>query len=373
MYKYLCQVIFCLTLINGCRDNSTEGIKSIGTKEFMELIDTISIEINAELLGKYPHWTISYDNYFVGYNYHLHRIDVFNLDQSSFSHSIQLDKRGPNGISSVGYVIKIGDEYLVEGGLFYYRISIDGSIISKIAFKDFDLSKDGYLFYQKGPGLRNYKDLSLDLENNCIYQPVYKYREDGSIDFSSFFMCSVDYINWTSAIIRVKYPEEFVKSYAENSFLGGGHMLRIDHFLVFNFPGSNEVYEYDTKTFHLRIYDPIILNKSEMIINIGDYGNDSFEANFTGQMFSPRYLAVKYNAKGKNYYRLHKTKAKKDDMSDANYYLIKMNCSFKTVAQYNLGDLFSPIFQIHRGYLYFAPQIVDEDALHTLKLYRIKG
>ncbi len=373
MNNYIRFTIFCLTVMSGCGNHSTKEIKSVSTIKFINLIDTISIEIQADLLGKYLHWTISDDNFFVAYNHHLHRIDVFSLDQMSFNHSIQLYKRGPNGISSVGDVLKIGDNYIIDSGSYYYRISKEGSVINKIAHKEFNISKNGYIFYQKGPGFSNFEDISLDKENNCIYRPIYKYQEDGDIDFSSLFMCSINFVNWTSGIIQIKYPETFVESYLETVFLGDGNMLRNGHLLIFNFPGANEVYVYNTITQQLKTHDPFILNRNKMKINLSDYSNDAFLANFYGQQLSPRYLGIKYNGTNNTYYRMHKTKARGENMFDTDYFLIKMDSNFNTVAQYKLGDNFSPIFQIHNGYLYFAPQAVDEDALYNLKLYKIKG
>lgn len=371
MYKNILQFIFGLMLIYSCGQNPAAKIMSVRTKEFLEMVDTISIEINADLLGKYARWAISEDNYLVAYNHWLHKIDIFDLEQKIFSHSIQLDKRGPNGISSVGHVIKIGDEYFIKGGYFYNRISKEGAIISKKAIKDFSPSQDGYIFFQKGVGIRNFYELSSDIMNFCIFQPIYKYQESGAIDFSSSFMCSIDVFHWTTNLIKVNFPELVVKSFPKTGFLGDASMLRNGHVLVFNFPGGNEVYAYDTISQYLTIHDPIILNRDEMKIDIRDYGNDNFYASANGQRLSPRYLGVRYNAHSNTYYRLHKTKG--ESISEANYSLIKMDSNFNTLIQYNLGDLFNPIFQMHDGYLYFAPRVVNEDALYNLKLYRIKG
>ncbi len=373
MTKYLFYLFFCLFVIYGCRQKPAEGIKLVSKAEFTALVDTISIKINAEQLGKYGSFKISDDNYLGGYNRFMYCLDFFSLDQRSFSHSVQLEKRGPNGISSVVDWHKIGDEYFIKSGYFLNRISKDGTIISKKAIKDLEVSKDGYMFFQKGPGIRNFDERSSDMKNFSIFQPIYKYQEDGSINLSSYFMCSIDVIHWTTNLIKVNFPELVVESFPKTGFLGDASMLRKDHVLVFNFPGGNEVYTYDTIRERLTIHDPIIINRNEMKIDIGDYGNDSFNASAYGQMYSPRYFGVKYDAKNNTYYRIHKTKARGESMFDADFFLIKMDSNFNTLVQYNLGRLFNPKFQIHNGDLYFTSSSVDKDALYHLKLYRIKG
>ena len=109
MSKYTLYLFFYLFIIYGCEQNTAEGIKSVSKEKFIALVDTISIEISSEQLGKYYNFHISDDNYLIGYNKHLHRLDVFNLDQRAYSYSVQLEKRGPNGILSVLYFLKIGD------------------------------------------------------------------------------------------------------------------------------------------------------------------------------------------------------------------------------------------------------------------------
>jgi len=363
MERYLIILLICLPSIYGCRQNPTEGVKSVTTNEFIQLVDTISIEINADLLGDYYYWTISKDNYLVGYNRFLHQIDVFNLDKEIFSHSVKLSKRGPNGILSSTYVLKTEDEYILGDGLAYYRITDEGTIIKKALRSDLTPSKEGFLFFSKRMASRNYDDFSIDKDRNYIYQPIYRY-EDNSIDFSSFFMCYIDYVNWTSDVVEITYPESYVKSYTETSFLGDGCMLRNGRSMVFNFPGSNEIYVFDTVSQNTKVYDPFISNNQEMQISYTK--NRSIGHH-------PRFLSVKYNAKNNSYYRLHKTQAKGKNFSETDYFLIKMDSNFNTVVQYKLGSLFAPNYRIHKGYLYFTAKDVDKDALYNLKLYRVKG
>ncbi len=374
MNKYTYYLLFSHFVIYGCGNNSAEKIQVFSKAEFIQMVDTISIEITSDLLGKYGRFTISEDNYFVGVNHFFNCIDVFSLDKRTFSHSIQFEKRGPNGIPGIGNVIKIGDEYIIKSGSYYYRVSREGLIIKKISLKDSDFFKNGYVYNTKGkgPNTVNFTEISHDIERQCVFKQLYKFREDGNIDTSSYFMCSIDLADWTTDLIKVKYPEPYVESFPKTGFLGDGQMLRNGHFLIFNFPGGNEVYAYDTITQHLAIHDPFIHNRNEMKIDIGDYGNDYDRARLIGQMNSPRYLGVKYNAYSNTYYRVHKTKARKNKMFDVDYFLIKMDSNFNTIAQYNIGDLFYT-FQIHDGYLYFAPKDIDKDALHTLKLCRMKG
>ncbi len=363
MKKFICQVILGLAFIYGCEQKQAQEIKLVSKEEFIQLVDTISIAIKHDLLGDYYYWTISEDDYYVAYHHMLHRIDVFDLNNLTFSHSIPLEKRGPDGVPSTMYVLKTGDEYVLSNAQYYYRITNDGSIVSKAAISKFSASKDGFLFYQKRLASRNYDDLSIDKDRNYIYRPIYKY-DDKRIDYSSFFMCYIDYMNWTSDVIKVTYPESYVKTYTETSFLGDGCMLRNGHSMVFNFPGSNEIYVFDTVLQNTKVYDPFISNKEEMQIGYNEN---------MGIRYHPRFLSVKYNAKSNSYYRLHKTQAKGENFSETDYFLINMDSNFNTIVQYNLGDLFNPRYRIHKGYLYFTAKDVDKDALYNLKLYRIKG
>ncbi len=374
MSKYTLYLLFSLFVIFGCGNNSTEKIQVFSKEEFIDMVDTISIAINPDLLGKYGRFHISDDNYLVGYNRFLHRIDVFNLDQRSFSHSIQLDYKGPNGIPSAGDVFKIGDEYIIRSNPFHYRISENGSVIGKITIRDSALIKDGYRSGMGGARIVNFRETSVDIERQCIFKQLYKFQEDIreaiNIDSTAYFMCSIDLVNWTTDIIKLKYPKPYVESFPQAGYLGDGSMLRVGQLFVFNFPGGNEVYAYDTITKRLKVHNPVITNRSEMKIDISDYGNSYRKARFNGQRFSPRYLGMKYDALSNTYYRVHKTKAR-ENIDDADFFLIKMDSNFNTIAQYNIGNLFY-LFQIHDGYIYFPVKDVDKDALYNLKLCRIK-
>jgi hypothetical protein len=367
------QVVFSILVILSCERKPSEKILTYNTKNFIDLVDTISIDIDGEMLGKYERWTISDDNYFVGFNHLLYRIDVFSLEKMSFSHSIQLNKRGPNGLSSVGDVLKIGNEYIIIGGTRFYRVSDNGMVITKAVFKDSKLSKEGYILEMKGPRIYNFRDISLDAERKCIYKNIYKYQEDGNIDFSSFFICTINLAEWTIDPIKLLYPRRYVDSWPETGFLGEGYILRNGDLFIYNFPGGNEVYSYNTQTQKQKVHEPTILNHNDMKIALSDYGNDDSRSNLDAQVLSPRFLGVKYHNQSNTYYRIHKTKAKGENMFDADYFLIKMDRNFNTLAQFDLGKKFSPIFQINAGYLYFAPRTVGNDALYTLKLYRLKG
>lgn len=361
MKKYNYYLLFSLFVLWGCRNNSAEKIQIFSTAEFIELVDTISIEINSEQLGKYYNFHISDDNYLIGYNKHLHRLDVFNLDQRAYSYSVQLEKRGPNGIPPVLYFIKIRDEYIIKSGQFFSRISKDGMIISKKPINELRIVKDGYGLRKRGSLLHDFHKTSEHTVGNCFLQPIYKYREDGSIDPLSYFMGSVNAIDWTSRIINVNYPEQYVELYPNIGFLGVGHMVRNGHLLIYNYPEANEVYVYDTLKNRLMIHDPFIDNRNEMIIEISENPNP-FIAQLNGQMFLPRYLGIEYNSHSNTYYRVHKTKARDNHPLKTDFFLIKMDSNFNTLVQYNLGRLFNPKFQIHQGDLYFTSSSVDKDA-----------
>jgi hypothetical protein len=377
MLRYVSLSVFVLLVLASCEKDASDKIKMVSKNEVLELIDTISFEIDSELMGKYEVWTISDDNYFVAYHHMLHKIDVFSLSNQKFSYSIKLDNQGSHGVVPIDKVVKIQDEFFAGSGSFYYIISLDGLVLDKKMFSELSMSKEGYYFSQKGPQLVNFNYFSMDLSQNSFFQPIYKHKEDGTIDYSSYFMSLIDYTTWESMHVKVNYPTSFLESYSKSIVLGQANMIRSGSSFIFNFPGSNEIFELDTLTKRLKTHIPKILNENEMKATVSDYGTDLFSQNYA-QMLAPRYLPVKHDMKNNSYYRLHKNKAEGRgeygiDMFSASFYLIKMTSGFNTLVQYELDGHFSPKFQVHDGYLYFTPANIDESALYTLKIFRIKG
>lgn len=374
--RYISLSVFTLLVLVGCEKDPSDKIMLVSKNEVLELVDTISFDIDSELMGKYELWTISDDNYFVAYHHWLHKIDVFNLTNQKFSYSIKLDKQGPHGVVPLGNVVKIQNEFFASSGSFYYIISPDGLVLDKKMFDDLSNLKEGYSFSQKGAQMVGYNYLSLDEDQHSFFQPIYKYKEDGAIDFSSYFMCLIDFKTWESRYVQVNYPASFLESYSKSISLGDANMIRSGTSFVFNFPDSNEIFELDTLTMHLKTHIPKILNKKEMKIAVSEYGTDIL-AKVYAQMYSPRYLPIKYNKKNNSYYRLHKNKAEGRgehgiDMFSANFFLIKMDNNFNTLVQYELDRHFNSEFQVHDGYLYFTPANIDKSALYTLKIFRLK-
>ncbi len=366
--------VFVLLILVGCEKDPSDKIMLVSKNEVLELVDTMSFDIDSELMGKYELWTISDDDYFVAYNHWLHKIDVFSLSNQKFSYSVKLDKQGPNGVVSLGNIVKIRNEFFAGSGSYYYIISSDGLVLDKKMFADLSISKEGYSFSQKGPRMVGFDYFSLDQDS--FFQPIYKYKEDGAIDFSSYFMCSIDLTTWKSTYVQVNYPASFLESYSKSIILGNVNMIRSGPSLVFNFPGSNEIFEIDTLTMHLKTHLPEILNEKEMKIAVDEYGTDIISQT-KAQMFSPRYFPVKFNKENKSYYRLHKNKAEGQGehgitMFSASFFLIKMDSIFNTLVQYELDRYFNPEFQVHDGYLYFTPANIDESALYTLKIFKLK-
>jgi hypothetical protein len=365
--------IFGILILISCTDKPVKEVRIVNQEELLNLVDTISIAINEEQLGQYQNIHIYEDNLIVGYNRFLHRFDVFNLETRMFSHFVQLDKKGPNRIPSVLFFIKINDDYIIKSGHFLSRVSSDGIIISKKPIEELEISKEGYTLQFRGMETLDYKKNSSRITSDFFIQPAYKYSADGDIDLSSYFMCTINYKDWASGIIEVQYPDEYVELHQKTGFLGSGHMIRNKHLLIYNFPVSNKVYVYNTKKQDLVIHDPVIQNRNDMKFDTNEIGGNPKFAQLSGQMFLPRYLGVEYDENNHTYYREHKSKARNNNIFQADYYLIKMDSNFNTIVQYNLGTLFRPRFQLHDGYLYFTPRDIDEEALHTLKLYRLKG
>lgn len=368
-YLFLFLIGLCLS---GC-NKAPKQVIIIDVDEAISRFDTISIEINSDLMGKYERWSISQDKMFVAYHHLLHKIDVFDLSKNEFSHSINLEREGPNGILFVNDVLKIGNEFLIDGNNFFYRINQGGLITSKKDLRELQI--DGYTFQSKSPGpqIGNFNEISIDYEKQCVYKPIYKYLDNGVLDFKSPFMCSIDIADWKVVVFEIEYPQLFIENYPNIGFLGSSYLHANEDLFICQFPGLNTIFTYKKGNKTSMAYEPEIFNKNSMNIKLDDYGTDPFWAEVKGRKLSPRYLNIKYDHRYNSYFRMHKTRAKSDDMFDADYFLVKMNNNFETVAQYNLGNIFSPLFHVLDGEVYFAPQDINQDALHFLKLYRIKS
>lgn len=369
--RYIILSVFTLLPLVGCKKKLSDKIMLVPKEKVLELIDTITIEIDSELLGTYLSWSISENNDLIAYNHLLHKIDVFSLSGQKFLYSIKLDKQGPHEVNPLSNVVKIQDGFFASSGSFYYIISPEGEVLDKKRFAELSISKKSYHASQKGPQMVGFDYFSLTQGRDGFFQPIYKYKEDGSIDFSSYFMCLINFRDWNSTPIQVSYPSLFVELYSKSFTLGSANMIQSGPSLVFNFPCANEIFELDTLTMYLKTHSPDILNKNEMKIDISKYGSDIYSQAYA-QMLSPRYLPVKYDRKNKSYFRLHKTKAKGRNMFSASFFLIKMDSNFNTLEQYELDRYFNPVFQVHDGYIFFTGSKVDESALYVLKIYRLE-
>lgn len=329
--------------------------------------DSISIAIDYPYLSNYTRLKPIVRNgelYVVGYNHYEHYYDFINLSRGEHF-SVKLQREGPDGVLTHGrfWVNEKGIVCQTHAGLV--ALDMQGKVQHRVPMEELLAPKEIYLARPRGAGLMNY-DYAGSFESQC-YIPLSPLKKDVDVAIGKVY----DAETRSLELLPVLYPEP-VKALFQ---VGSLTMPRINASdkdrIVYNFPYSSKVYQYDRRTKEVSMFDiqsqtiPNELDMSEFEMADGVKKDKN-------ELTTSRFSWVHYSAEADRYYRVHYSGRK--DFSDLEenrkrkIYLMVYDEKEQTTKEYLLPTQFSEIYFIHDDVLYFDFDGTNDDVLTFAKI-----
>lgn len=251
----------CVGILCGCggKQQSHDGQTK---EEDSSVIECLSIDVTEDYAQTYggsfcqsTSTSIDGKDYFIGYNRHLHCIDIINLTERKPERQIGLETQGPDGIPDVSGVYHYKNTFIVKTAFGFCRIDDKGKILTKWLLSDFLQKKaKGYNLFMPDDQLISmnvYSFMFFDEREGIVALPLYK-DEGEQIDKKILLLSCEDWsiVDW----IDIDYPQ-YLEDRENLGILGSINVLPHGDLIVYNFPASSEVFVYNRTDKTTRSYD----------------------------------------------------------------------------------------------------------------------
>ena len=330
--------------------------------------DSISIAINYPYLSNYPHLTPCVregELYVVGYNYFEHYFDYVNLSGGKHF-SVEMQREGTDGVLTPSryWVLENGIVCQTQTGVV--ALDMEGKVQHRVSEKELVAPDDIYLIRPRGAAMGNY-DYEGSLGSQCFI-PLSPLNKEVDVAIGKVY----DTDTRTLELLPALYPEAVKALFQVNSLtMPRINALNADR-IIYNFPYSSKVYQYDRRTqetFVMDMSSRTIANELEMkefeISNAAEKGKK--------EMTTSRFDWVHYSVEADKYYRVHHSGY--EDFNDMEAirmrktYLMVYDEKDHTTKEYLLPSQFSGIYFIHDDVLYFDFDGTNDEVLTFAKIY----
>ena len=330
--------------------------------------DSISIAINYPYLSNYPHLTPCVregELYVVGYNYFEHYFDYVNLSGGKHF-SVEMQREGTDGVLTPSryWVLENGIVCQTQTGVV--ALDMEGKVQHRVSEKELVDPDDIYLIRPRGAAMGNY-DYEGSLGSQCFI-PLSPLNKEADVAIGKVY----DTDTRTLELLPALYPEAVKALFQVNSLtMPRINALNADR-IIYNFPYSSKVYQYDRQTqetFVMDMSSRTIANELEMkefeISNAAEKGKK--------EMTTSRFDWVHYSVEADKYYRVHHSGY--EDFNDMGAkrmrktYLMVYDEKDHITKEYLLPSQFSGIYFIHDDVLYFDFDGTNDEVLTFAKIY----
>ncbi|MFT6216447.1 MAG: hypothetical protein ACJAS3_002860 [Roseivirga sp.] len=304
--------------------------------------------------------------YLACYNYQDYSISVFNLTQRSYFKRIELEREGPNFISTVGSISIIAmDSILVVNNNFITLINFEGLVIDRmgINFSAQDLSNLNFseieLVYNQYSGLQyDSSDGSILLEVRWLGRNQQKSSNKPTIAKVNFFDRKIEYLN-------VDISDDFLVPdgfYGDLSRLG---FWRMDSSFIYNSGLSSSIYFFNEVNMERRVIPSDHINDFVAPMSRGLALSNEYRIGY--EIKSEQFYTIAFDPYRNFLYRVHRG-ALEEENTNADFYLVIASLESETIMEipFPADYLVYPIIS-QEGLMYMAYNKYD-DRLEILKL-----
>ncbi len=236
-------------------------------------------------------------DYFLGYSRILHAIDILDLTNKKPYKQILLDREGSNGILELYGVGYYKGELIVEDEPAFYRVDMEGKVVSRKLKKDIYAPFTGYGTMK--PGLFIYMGMynffCLNAETGEIAITLYG-NEPASAPMR-ILLLSCDTWEITDTF-DIAYPD-FIQKEGNMGVLNDAHAYPCADRILFNFAASSNVYSIDRKTKETTLHEmpSTLVDNFLKVMDDRDTGEDL-------STISGYYFPLRYDANRKKFWRI---------------------------------------------------------------------
>jgi len=223
-------------LLISCSSNE-ESSTLLGTLNYN--VKEVCIPVDSARLSAYKPFSIyesELDTFFIGYNKHLHSLDLFSLSKKNFLYSVFLEKDGPDAVKELMDILPLGlDSILVLGEHELCVIDRNGNKTWK---KGINMSVYGKSF----DSLRLYAETKfkpfIGSKPNILHLEVYDFLH--SFKSREFYFGNLEarfnLENGRISLLPISYPKEYQVITGNYGFLNFPSRINIGDTSVYVFP-----------------------------------------------------------------------------------------------------------------------------------------
>lgn len=315
--------------------------------------DSVSVDIDYPILPAYSKLSPYIKDglvYAVGYNHHLHTLDFVNISGGE-NRVVAFQREGADAVLPPVAFCLIDDLIAWEDASGVVLLSLEGKVIKRFSLDD------GGLYLMKPLGVINAALVNLYKDRGRILIPMTSADLDENVHIGK----SLDMKNYSLDFLPLKYPQEIVMVAESLGGLAFPCITGNGNRILYNFPCSSMVYDYDKITGETNVIDM----KSYTIdnqVDLAEFNTMSPRKKFEAGSTSARFGEVYYSGALSKYYRIHYGKKERLFDRSRETYLMLYDEKTGSTIEYILPDDFSEQYMVVDDVVYFM-FINDDDSV----------
>lgn len=324
--------------------------------------DSIAVSIDYPILSNYTQlqpYIRNGEMYVVGYNYYEHYYDFINLSGGEHF-SVAMQREGADGVLTPGNFVVLQDKIVCKNQEGVVVVGMDGKVKHRLPIQELVHPENVYSATPRTATLGNYN--YWDADGDCIFIPLYPLESGvpaGKIYGSE---------KQTLEPLPFSYPDSIQQAIQSLGSLSTPFVNGDADRIVYNYPVSSKVYQYDRKTKETKVVDIRTLTVSNEL-NISEFNIPGQKGRMTKEILSSRFNWVHYHAESGRYYRVHLASTESlKTMFDRKSYLMVYDEKKNETKEYLLPADFSNVYVVQDNVMYVAYKKNTDDVFSLAKI-----
>lgn len=353
MKNRIVYVFATLTLLFGC---SQKG--SVHEVKTEIAYDTIAVDIDYPILSNYislEPFFLNGKEYVMGYNHFTHSFDFIDL-YGGEHFSLELQQKGPDAVLKGARFCQLENHLLCLDSSGLSVLTMGGKVIKKIALKEVLSPEGNYLLRPKGISLGNY--ISINSYANECFIPLFPDKSASDIRIGKVY----DQKTQSLTPLPMTFPEKIRQGIKVSDGLSMPQIVAYKDMILFNFPKSSVVYQYDRNKGTVRNFDI----KSCSVLADGDEDKNEegdVKGKFMNDFLGSRFGKVYYSADLDLYFRVHFGARESLKDKERDIYLMTYDIKSNRIGEYLLPPSFSEQYVVMNDTIYFCCKNSDDSKL----------
>lgn len=325
--------------------------------------DTIAVDIDYPILSNYVSlepFFLNDKKYVMGYNHFAHSFDFINL-YGGEHFSLELQKEGPDAVLKEARFCQLEDHLLCLDSSGLSVLTMGGKVIKKIALKELLSPEGDYLLRPKGVSLGNY--ISINSYANECFIPLFPNKGDSDVRIGKVY----DRKTQSLTSLPMTFPENIRKDIKVSGGLSMPQIVAYKDVILFNFPKSSVVYQYDRNKGTVRNFD---IRSCSVLSDWDEDKNDEddVKGKFMNELLCSRFGKVYYSADLDLYFRVHFGARESLKDKERDIYLMTYDIKTNKIGEYLLPPSFSEQYVVMNDTIYFCCKNSDDSKLYFARI-----